>query len=121
MVVFFLTALTSSSFFFFFNDTATTEIYTLSLHDALPTYRRPDVPYHAASIAGGKALFAQHCAACHGPRGGGDGPAAAALNPKPPDLRAHHVSLHTAGDLFWWIGDGLRTMPAFADRLSPDE
>src|SRR2546430_17222282 len=28
--------LTSS--FFFFNDTATTEIYTLSLHDALPIY-----------------------------------------------------------------------------------
>src|SRR2546430_9541251 len=26
----------SKSFFFFFNDTATTEIYTLSLHDALP-------------------------------------------------------------------------------------
>src|SRR2546427_1264063 len=29
---------TSLSFFFFFNDTATTEIYTLSLHDALPIY-----------------------------------------------------------------------------------
>src|SRR2546423_6172658 len=31
-------------FFFFFNDTATTEIYTLSLHDALPIcdHRRPD-------------------------------------------------------------------------------
>src|SRR3954465_6079563 len=27
-------------FFFFFNDTATTEIYTLSLHDALPISRR---------------------------------------------------------------------------------
>src|SRR2546429_2701855 len=27
---------TVSFFFFFFNDTATTEIYTLSLHDALP-------------------------------------------------------------------------------------
>src|SRR5256885_11830331 len=27
-----------SSFVFFFNDTATTEIYTLSLHDALPIY-----------------------------------------------------------------------------------
>ena len=24
--------------YFFFNDTATTEIYTLSLHDALPIY-----------------------------------------------------------------------------------
>src|SRR5476651_2879540 len=28
-----------SLFFFFFNDTATTEIYTLSLHDALPIWR----------------------------------------------------------------------------------
>src|SRR5258708_31544896 len=27
-------------FFFFFNDTATTEIYTLSLHDALPIFYR---------------------------------------------------------------------------------
>src|SRR5690349_23677256 len=27
--------------FFFFNDTATTEIYTLSLHDALPISTRP--------------------------------------------------------------------------------
>src|SRR2546427_13181457 len=27
--------------FFFFNDTATTEIYTLSLHDALPICQRP--------------------------------------------------------------------------------
>src|SRR5256885_10504454 len=28
-------------FFFFFNDTATTEIYTLSLHDALPISQHP--------------------------------------------------------------------------------
>src|SRR2546430_14421632 len=31
-------------FFFFFNDTATTEIYTLSLHDALPISRSPASP-----------------------------------------------------------------------------
>src|SRR3989442_6327778 len=31
--------LASLSFYFFFNDTATTEIYTLSLHDALPICR----------------------------------------------------------------------------------
>src|SRR2546429_5727228 len=30
------TGLVIDDFFFFFNDTATTEIYTLSLHDALP-------------------------------------------------------------------------------------
>src|SRR3989442_13481078 len=29
-------------FFFFFNDTATTEIYTLSLHDALPIFQCRD-------------------------------------------------------------------------------
>src|SRR3712207_8858046 len=28
---------------FFFNDTATTEIYTLSLHDALPIYEQPQL------------------------------------------------------------------------------
>src|SRR5438552_12962251 len=32
------------SFFFFFNDTATTEIYTLSLHDALPIYPGVESP-----------------------------------------------------------------------------
>src|SRR5471030_3475524 len=37
-----------SSFFFFFNDTATTEIYTLSLHDALPILFV--VPVRQASI-----------------------------------------------------------------------
>src|SRR3712207_8044670 len=35
-------ALTLFESFFFFNDTATTEIYTLSLHDALPI--SPDTP-----------------------------------------------------------------------------
>src|SRR6185503_8853832 len=38
--------------YFFFNDTATTEIYTLSLHDALPIYR-----LHLRAGAG---------SACHG-------------------------------------------------------
>src|SRR2546429_7144779 len=32
------------SFFFFFNDTATTEIYTLSLHDALPIFADDNSP-----------------------------------------------------------------------------
>src|SRR2546426_985702 len=43
-------------FFFFFNDTATTEIYTLSLHDALPIWRSPAVR------GAGKGR-------CHGPGG----------------------------------------------------
>src|SRR2546422_9743448 len=39
--------------FFFFNDTATTEIYTLSLHDALPIYQsRPARGNQAACRTG---------------------------------------------------------------------
>src|SRR2546428_2800078 len=38
MLIFF-----TSSMFFFFNDTATTEIYTLSLHDALPIWRQREL------------------------------------------------------------------------------
>src|SRR6266849_10071010 len=49
----------SFPFFFFFNDTATTEIYTLSLHDALPI-----------SAAGGPAGRPAGCG--HGGRRRGD-------------------------------------------------
>src|SRR3989442_7643807 len=62
------------SSFFFFNDTATTEIYTLSLHDALPIsrslalppggYRAPRATRHS-SAAG----TARHAARRRGARG----------------------------------------------------
>src|SRR3989442_3245893 len=42
-----------SFFFFFFNDTATTEIYTLSLHDALPIWAGTDGYVHGPSLATG--------------------------------------------------------------------
>src|SRR3712207_8117820 len=42
----------STLFFFFFNDTATTEIYTLSLHDALPISARRPRPGTAVGRAG---------------------------------------------------------------------
>src|SRR6266498_5943520 len=37
--------------FFFFNDTATTEIYTLSLHDALPISGQCGIPADAKAVA----------------------------------------------------------------------
>src|SRR2546429_7319350 len=43
------------TFFFFFNDTATTEIYTLSLHDALPiSFSTIIFKAHLRSVACGK-------------------------------------------------------------------
>src|SRR2546425_12644573 len=51
-------------FFFFFNDTATTEIYPLSLHDALPisrsTSRRSLSSSARFSIAGGRTCSCRH-------------------------------------------------------------
>jgi mono/diheme cytochrome c family protein len=40
---------------------------------------------HAADAEQGKKLYGQFCSTCHGQSGKGDGPGAAALNPKPRD------------------------------------
>src|SRR5256885_11230941 len=47
------------SSFFFFNDTATTEIYTLSLHDALPIWQGADDARREGRGRRGRAAFRQ--------------------------------------------------------------
>jgi putative copper export protein/mono/diheme cytochrome c family protein len=91
--------------------------------DAYPTtYRRPAVPYNAASVAHGAALYRIHCVECHGPAGRGDGPASAGLLQRPADLTAPHTNEHTAGDIFWWLTHGLGiVMPGFGAKLPEDE
>src|SRR5471030_3470488 len=42
--------------FFFFNDTATTEIYTLSLHDALPIFIAPRGRHRHAPTTAGRSI-----------------------------------------------------------------
>src|SRR5258708_20516491 len=49
--------------FFSFNDTATTEIYTLSLHDALPIYRAPRVSA-ASAVPGTRAPILAKAVSC---------------------------------------------------------
>ncbi|WP_114970871.1 c-type cytochrome [Rhodoferax ferrireducens] len=92
--------------------------------DAYPdTYRRTDTAYAAVSVARGAELFDQHCIACHGAGGKGDGPTAARL-PKPPaNLTEPHTALHTAGDLFWWLTHGKPAggMPGFESQMSVEE
>src|SRR2546430_13437412 len=44
-------------FFFFFNDTATTEIYTLSLHDALPIFHLIPDPKITYTVKSGREDF----------------------------------------------------------------
>src|SRR3712207_9359564 len=49
-----------SIYLFFFNDTATTEIYTLSLHDALPICLRQPFPYDDSPVDAPHSPFGHH-------------------------------------------------------------
>ena len=72
------------------------------------------------SIARGKKLFQTHCVVCHGPGGKGDGPAAAGLNPKPPNL-VKMAGHHPDGDIAWKIENGRGAMPAWKGKLKQKE
>jgi len=51
--------------------------------DLMSAYHIEATPKSVPDVAGASALYAQHCAVCHGVTGGGDGPAALNLEPKP--------------------------------------
>ena len=80
----------------------------------------------ADELAQGRALYATHCAGCHGPNGGGDGEAGAALTPPPANLaRASRRRLATDDYLFWTIAAGGApvgsAMPPFEEVLGQIE
>ena len=82
--------------------------------------RANPVPRDLTSIERGKNLFKTYCIACHGPQGRGDGPAAAGLNPKPPNL-VKMAGHHTDGDIAWKIENGRGAMPAWKGKLKETE
>ncbi len=75
-----------------------------------------------ATMADSTKDFASLCVACHGKSGRGDGPVAAALNPRPTDLS--DPELHQArsdDELAEAVGVGKGTMPGFANQLTDDQ
>jgi mono/diheme cytochrome c family protein len=69
-----------------------------------PARTRPGGEYPAlptADLERGKALFAANCATCHGSNGKGDGPAAAALLPRPSNLAEHRYPADRLSDVLW--------------------
>jgi mono/diheme cytochrome c family protein len=87
---------------------------------------RNPLPASRDVIAAGETLYQANCAACHGSRGDGDGPAGDGLSPPPANLR-WTVQRRMTGDgyLMWAISDGgaqIGTgMPAFAGALSEQD
>ncbi len=102
---------------------AGTALWALAVPAFPDTFRRSDVAYMSESVANGKLLFRENCVVCHGDGGHGDGPLATRTRRPPADLSAPHTALHTAGDMFWWVGNGIPVggMPGFADRLNEQE
>lgn len=81
---------------------------------------RPD----EQSLAVGSQLYEQHCAACHGATGEGDGPAAAALATPPANFHdLEHSAIYGPGEKFWIVtnGSGKTGMPGFENELSVKE
>jgi len=70
----------------------------------------------------GRAVFKAQCVACHGSEGKGDGPAAAALNPRPANLADPARMQKVVDDsLVLVITAGRRTMPGYAKILTPEQ
>ncbi len=75
------------------------------------------------SLAQGKKLYGRNCTVCHGDKGDGQGPAAAALPTAPANfLDVQHSGMYNPGEKFWIIGNGTGAtgMPPFKN-LSPAE
>ena len=101
--------------------------FDLLLAPTEPTYYwQSTTGYTPQSIASGKAAYIEHCAACHGPNGAGDGPLGVGLTVPPADLTAPHLWNHPDGELYWWIThgvigpDGKLAMAGFGTTLDDD-
>jgi cytochrome c553 len=97
-----------------------------------PPYQYEDLtnPFAANSqaITAGKKVFETNCVPCHGPTGQGDGPAAAALNPKPASLADSAMMMDLSdGYLFWRVNEGgamepfNSAMPAWKETLTEEQ
>jgi mono/diheme cytochrome c family protein len=74
--------------------------------EAVPAeYAGQTNPLGADAATAGATVFQVNCEPCHGPQGHGDGPAGAALDPKPKNLADFQ---QTVGDdyLYWRVNTG---------------
>ncbi|AXF23676.1 cytochrome C [Burkholderia pyrrocinia] len=101
---------------------------SLWLSPAVPTsFQRDPAPFSISNVMRGTHLYAQHCAACHGEDGRGEGPLAATLAHWPPTFAGALLARRLDGELFWRVRHGMRdehgasTMPGFAATLDPQD
>jgi mono/diheme cytochrome c family protein len=84
----------------------------------------PDVLFMALSSRDtvSTAVYRAQCRVCHGEEAKGDGPAAAALTPRPPDLtRSERVRRMSDEELLQFLSVGKGSMPGFGKILTEQE
>jgi len=89
-----------------------------------------NAPPSASPLAAGKAVYDQHCTACHGENGDGNGPASVWLFPRPRNFSAGQfkikstpgIALPTDDDLFRTLTRGMpgSSMPSFTYLSEPE-
>jgi len=76
----------------------------------------------SGDLAAGQKVYQERCVLCHGATGHGDGPGAAALNPKPRNhTDGSYMNGRTDDELLTVIRNGKGAMPAWGKILSDDE
>jgi mono/diheme cytochrome c family protein len=75
----------------------------------------------AESLSLGKALFDTNCALCHGQTSGERGPVGKKLVPPPPGLDHDMLKGLNDSTIFKAITFGFGRMPAFKDKITPQE
>jgi len=84
--------------------------------DKYKSMKNPTVA-NAENNAVGKALYAKHCKSCHGNFGKGDGPKAASMKTKMPDLTSKSYKGLPAGEKYYRSFIGRDEMPNFETKI----
>ena len=104
--------------------TACTETTTPTNTATPPSATTNTSPTPAASVdefAAARANFAKNCEGCHGPNGDGGVVKIDNKQIKVPSLHAEHAIKHTDAEIIDFITNGHEEMPAFKDKLRPEE
>jgi len=105
------------SFLFIFGNAAKAQTKGWTVPAADKAMKAPVKMTDQSVIDNGKELWAKHCKSCHGAKGLGDGPKAAALKTKIPSFADAAFKAQTDGEIFYKTSKGLNEMPAYDKKL----
>ena len=100
---------------------ACTETVTTTNTNTSHTVASPAPSASVDELAAARANFTKNCEPCHGPNGEGGLVKVEKKQIKVPSLKAEHAKKHTDEQITKMITNGEEEMPAFKDKLQPQE